>query len=717
MKLMHILQILPMLEVGGVETGTIDLARELVKRGHKVTVVSGGGKMVKELADIDVRHIKLPVYKKSFFTALKMVGRLERIIKDGRVDIVHARSRVPAIIAFFATRRTDASFITTAHGYYSTHALSRVMAWGRFVIVSSSVIGRHMIEDFAVPRDRIRFIPRGVDLERFKFNPIDETRQKTEYRIGVVGRITPIKGHAFFLQAIARVVRIFPKVNPVRKDGDPKSRGLSNGVKVLIVGDAPKSKPEYKENLKTLIRKLNIEEFVEFLGSRHDIPEVMSSLDLLVLPSVGQEAFGRVIIEAGAAGVPVISGRIGGAVDIIENNKTGMLVKPGDIMEMVDSIIKLLKDRPLAKTLAAAARKKVEREYSLTRMAENTIKVYEEACKKKRILVIKIGAIGDVILAVPSIREIRNNFPDAFISVLTGVESRHVLKKCPYIDELIFYDRNGNDTGLRGLLKVSGVVKRKAFDMSLDFQNSRASHIIAWLGAVRKRYGYSNNKFGFLLNNRLKPLKIGAGPVEEQFRVLKKAGINTIGASKRMELWPGKEDFSYVDDFLKNQWMRENQLLVGINVGGSWNTKRWPLENFARLSDMLAAKDIRVVVTGSKEESDIVKKFTGSTRAKIVNAAGKTTVTQLAALIKKCRVFVTSDSAPMHIASAMNTDFIALFGPTDARRHFEPTEKGLVLQKKVDCGPCYRARCKNIVCMKKITVDEVFKLVMERLKL
>ncbi len=695
---MHILQILPMLEVGGVETGTVDLARELVKRGHKVTVVSGGGRMVKDLADIDVRHIKLPVYKKSFFIALKMIGRLERIINDGRVDIVHARSRVPAIIAFFATRRTDTSLITTAHGYYSTHALSRVMAWGRFVIVASSVIGRHMIEDFGVPRDRIRFIPRGVDLERFKFNPIDETRQKTEYRIGVVGRITPIKGHAFFLQAIARVVRIFPK------------------VKVLIVGDAPKSKPEYKENLKTLIRKLNIEKFVEFLGSRHDMPEVMSNLDLLVLPSVGQEAFGRVIIEAGAAGVPVISGRIGGAVDIIEDGKTGILVKPCDIMEMVDSIIKLLKDRPLAKTLADAARKKVEKDYSLARMAENTIKVYEEACKKKRTLIIKIGAIGDVILAIPSIREIRNNFPDAFISVLVGVESRHVLKRCPYIDELIFYDRYGNDAGLRGLLKVSGVVKRKAFDVSLDFQNSRASHIIAWLGAVKKRYGYSNNKFGFFLNNRLKPLIIGVGPVEEQFRVLKKAGINTIGISKRMELWPCKEDFSYVDDFLRKEWLRENQLLVGINIGGSWNTKRWPLENFARLSDMLAAKDIRVVVTGSKEETDIVREFKGLTRAKIVNAVGKTTLTQLAALIKKCRVFVTSDSAPMHISSAMNTDFIALFGPTDSRRHFEPTEKGVVLQKKVDCGPCYKPRCKKIVCMEKITVDEVFKLVMEKIK-
>ena len=685
-----------MLDVGGVETGTVDFSRELATRGHNVIVVSGGGRMVKDLADINVRHIKLPVYKKSLFTVFEMVKKLEYILREERIDIVHARSRVPAIIAFFASRHTDTSFITTAHGYYSTHLLSRIMSWGKFVIVASNVIGRHMIEDFGVPHERIRFVPRGVDLERFRFKAVDTSLHKTEYRIGVVGRITPIKGHSFFLQAIARAIRIFPK------------------VKILIVGDAPKDRPEYKDSLSRLTRQLGIEKFVEFLGSRHDIPRIMSELDLLVLPSVGQEAFGRVIIEAGASGVPVVATRIGGAVDIIEDGKTGLLVEPGNIMEMVNSIIKFLQDRPFAKNIAIEARKKVEKEYSLTRMAEDTIKVYKES-HKKRILVIKIGAIGDVILAIPSLRAIRNNFPDAYISVIVGSNSRHVLKKCPYIDDVIFYDRKGHKRGIKGLLKMGIIVRRKAFDVSLDFQNNRASHIIAWLGGVPRRFGYSNKKFGFLINNRLKYLKIGVGPVEEQFRILKRAGINTIGTSKRLETWPSKEDFSYVDSFLKNEWVRANQVLVGINIGSSWKTKRWPLKCFSRLSDMLAAKDIRVIVTGSEEEQRLADDFVKMTRSKVINAAGRTTVTQLAALIKNCKVFITGDSAPMHIASSMGTNFIALFGPTDPRRHYEATDKGLVIKKKVTCGPCYKADCKNVLCMDKISVDEVFKAVMEKL--
>jgi len=695
---MNILQILPKLDVGGVETGTIDLSKELIKRGHKVIVVSGGGKLVKNLIEMDVKHIELPVHKKSPFTIVSSIKKLESIIKDERINIVHSRSRVPNIIAFFAARRAGAKFITTAHGYYSNHFISRVTGWARFVIVASSVIGRHMIEDFKVPYERVRLIPRGVDLDKFKFN-MPGASPKSEYKVGVIGRITPIKGHGFFLQVAARVVRLFPK------------------VKVLIVGDAPKDKPGYMEKLKSLAKQLQIEKFVEFTGAQYDIPKIMSELDLLVLPSIGREAFGRVIIEAGASGVPVIATRIGGAIEIVEDGHTGILVRPGDILEMVNSIIRVLKDRELSKNLAIEARKKIEREYSLVKMTDDTIKVYEDTCKKKNILVIKFGAIGDTILIVPSLRILRNNFPDARINVLVGSEAKHILKNCPYIDELILYDRKGRDRGLRGLLKTSGVLRRKNFDMSIDFQNNRTSHIISWLGAIPERFGYDNGRLSFFVNKRIKYLKIKELPLTEQFRLLKSMKINTLGASTYLEIWPSKEDFLYVDRLLKNAWVSNSQALVGINIGSSarWETKRWPLKNFAKLSNMLAEKDIRVVITGSKDVTDSVKDFMKISNIKPVNAVGLTSITQLGALIKRCRVFLTGDSAPMHVASSMGVDFIALFGPTDPARHLEPTEKGIVIRKDLKCSPCYKSKCKRNVCMERISVEEVYKLVMEKI--
>ena len=697
---MNILQILPKLDVGGVETGTVDLSKELIKRGHKVIVVSGGGELVKNLIEMNVKHIELAVHKKSPFTILDSIKKLEAIIKDERVDIVHSRSRVPNIIAFFAARHTGAKFITTAHGYYSNHFISRVTGWAKFVIVASSVIARHMIEDFKVPYERIKLIPRGVDLDKFVFKA-PAASSKSEYKIGVVGRITPIKGHSFFLQAIARVVRLFPK------------------VKVLIVGDAPKDKPGYIENLKSLAKQLQIEKYVEFLGAQHDIPRIMSELDLLVLPSIGQEAFGRVIIEAGASGVPVIATRIGGAMEIIEDGHTGVLVRPGDILEMVNSIIRVLKDRELSKNIAIEARKKIEREYSLVKMTEDTIKVYEEASRKKNILVVKFGAIGDVMLIVPSLRILRNHFPGAHISVLIGAESKHILKNCPYIDELILYDKKGRDRGLKGLLKTSAILRRKNFDKAIDFQNNRTSHLISWLGAIPERFGYDNRKWSFFINKSIKYLDIKATPLAEQFRLLKSMKIDTMGASTYLEIWPSRDDFSYIDALLKNAWVSDSQVLAGINIGSSrrWETKRWPLKNFAKLTDMLAEKDIRVVLIGSNDAASLAKDFIKISSTKPVNAVGQTSVTQLAALIKRCKVFITGDSAPMHVASSMGVDFIALFGPTDPARHFEPNEKGVVIRKDLKCSPCYKTKCKHTKCMESISVEEIYKLAMKKIAL
>ena len=172
---MRILQILPELNVGGVETGTVDLAKYLLAQGHYPVVVSNGGLLVAELDKAGIKHFVLSAHKKSLWTVLKSVKALRKIILDEKIDIVHARSRVPAWIAYFACRRTPACWITTCHGYYASHLFSRVMGWPKLVIVPSEVIGRHMIEDFRVAPDNIRRIPRSVDIN--KFNVVREENQ------------------------------------------------------------------------------------------------------------------------------------------------------------------------------------------------------------------------------------------------------------------------------------------------------------------------------------------------------------------------------------------------------------------------------------------------------------------------------------------------------------------------------------------------------------
>ena len=682
--------------MGGVETGVVDLASELAARGHKAVVVSNGGPLVKRLEKAGVKHYELPVHKKSVFSILKCARTLEGILKQEKIEIVHARSRVPAIIAALAVRGLACrnlqnhlpALITTCHGYYSTHIFSRPMGWGRFVIVSSNAIAGHMLEAFGVPFERIRFIPRGVDISRFRYIPPSERHSKN-YTVAIIGRITPIKGHGVFIRAVAKAVKTLPN------------------VRAAVIGQPPEGKGNYLKQLENLADRLGISESVEFTGPKDDIPNAMSKIDLLVMPSTGHEAFGRVVIEAQAAGVPVIATKIGGLTDIIEDRKNGILVAPWSVRQLADAIIEVLKDKGLAERLAVKAREDVQQKFTLSVMADKTISVYNEALYNMKILVIKIGAVGDVVLAVPSLRAIREKFPKAHIAVLVGVESRQILQNCPYVNELIAYNRRFVKKSILNFIKLAGDLRKSGFDMVIDFQNSSRSHALSFLSLAPKRFGYSNKKLGFLLNYGIKDVKASLPPLQHQFRVLSLLDIKL--KDERLEVWPTESDSKFIDEFLAGQWTVSGQPLVGINIGGSarWHTKRWPEGNLSRLCDDLARRNARVVLTGVKEEHDAAMRIISSAQSKPINATGKTTLNQLAALIKRCKVFITTDSAPLHIAAAVGVPVVALFGPTDPKRHCPPSENITVIMKGLKCSPCYKPDCKSLRCMEEIGVDEI----------
>ena len=210
------------------------------------------------------KHYQLSVNKKSILSMARLVPLLLDIIKKENIDIVHARSRVPAWIAYFACRKSRAIFITTCHGYYTKHPFSYVMGWGKRVIVLSNIIARHMIEDFSVPHERIRLIPRSVDLDKFKYLSPDKKRGR-EFNVGIIGRITPLKGHLYFVKAMAKVARAIPY------------------LKIWIVGDASASRQAYKEEIQVLVKRIGLTNCTEFLGTQK-ISRNSSHLDLLVLP-------------------------------------------------------------------------------------------------------------------------------------------------------------------------------------------------------------------------------------------------------------------------------------------------------------------------------------------------------------------------------------------------------------------------------------------------
>jgi heptosyltransferase-1/heptosyltransferase-2 len=444
----------------------------------------------------------------------------------------------------------------------------------------------------------------------------------------------------------------------------------------------------------------------------------MAQMDVLVLATTAHEAFGRVIIEAQAAGVPVVATRMGGVVDIIEDDRNGLLVAPADPQGMSEAVLKIFKDKEFARRLAENAYQKVQEKYSVGLMTAQTLDVYQEALSNFRALVIKLSSLGDVILSSAALRSIREKFPKGWrISALVGEESRDVLLGCPYIDELIVCDLKNKDRGLKGLLKTGSALRKRNFDLVVDLQNNRKSHILSYLTLAPDRYGYRNKKFGFLLNHSIQDDCIALEPVKHQFRVLGMLGIEL--KDPRLELWPSQDDADYVKELFASEWLSTQQKIIGINLSASrrWQTKAWPMGHIIKLCEELGRRDLRVVLTGTGQDvtaaQDLTQKVKGT---KLINACGKTTINQLACLIRECSAYVSSDSAPLHVAAAAGVPFVALFGPTDPSRHLFPAKNFILLKKGLKCGPCYKPKCKNKRCMELISPQEVLEAIDRLLK-
>jgi ADP-heptose:LPS heptosyltransferase len=167
------------------------------------------------------------------------------------------------------------------------------------------------------------------------------------------------------------------------------------------------------------------------------------------------------------------------------------------------------------------------------------------------------------------------------------------------------------------------------------------------------------------------------------------------------------------------QWLSSHQTIVGINISASsrWPSKNWPLVNIARLCEELSQRQVRVVLTGTEKDLASASRLSSMLKnSKPINACGKTTVNQLASLIKRCSVYISPDSASLHVASGMQVPFIALFGPTDHRRHLVPGKKYMVLRKETGCNPCYKSKCKRARCMELIKPEVVLEAIDKLLK-
>lgn len=366
-----VLQILPGLVNGGVERGTVEIAQALAAAGWKAVVASSGGPMVREIERAGGKHVTLPLASKNPLVMRSNIGRLTDLIRSETIDIVHARSRAPAWSAVAATEATGCHFVTTFHNVYGAESrlkryYNSVMARGERVIAISEFVGAHAAETYGVGPDRLRIIPRGVDLARFDPERIGAQRMVAlsgEWQLpdGVPvvmlpGRFSRWKGHLVLLDALALL-------------GNTELR-------CMLVGAGDEG---YRDEVITYAKKSAPGVVVQIADTCRDMPAAYMLADVVVSPATRPEGFGRVIVEAQAMGRPVVATDHGGARETIIPGETGWLVPPGDAETLAQAIGQALALSPEARFAhAARATSHIRTHFDTKSMAARTIGVYEE---------------------------------------------------------------------------------------------------------------------------------------------------------------------------------------------------------------------------------------------------------------------------------------------------------------------------------------------------
>lgn len=370
-----VLQVLPALNTGGVERGTVDVADAVVQAGGEALVASEGGRMVHELQRIGAEHFVLPLASKNPFVMLRNVGRLRDLIRRRGVDIVHARSRAPAWSALLACRGTEARFVTTFHGTYNRSApfkksYNSVMTRGVRVIAISHFIAEHMAAVYRLERRRIRIIHRGVDIGIFDprqvpaarvINLASQWRLPEDMRVIMLpGRLTRWKGHALLIEALARLG--------------------TDQVRCLIVGGEQGGR--YRRELERMVTRLGLERVVQFVGDCHDMPAAYMLADVVVSASTDPEAFGRVMVEAQAMGKPVVAADHGASEELLLRDETGWLFEPSNpesLAAALETAMGLESDAREA--LAKRAIGNVRANFTKELMCAKTLEVYGEVLR------------------------------------------------------------------------------------------------------------------------------------------------------------------------------------------------------------------------------------------------------------------------------------------------------------------------------------------------
>ena len=335
-----------------------------------------------------------------------------------------------------------------------------------------------------------------------------------------------------------------------------------------------------------------------------------------------------------------------------------------------------------------------------------------------RILIVRTDRIGDVILSTPVIRALRAAHPQAYLGMMVRPEHRDLVEGNPDLNAVILYDKRGPEKGLLGSLRFAYRLREHRFDTALILHSTNRVILAAWLAGIRRRAGYAR-RMSWLLTHRLPYVKREGEKHELEYNLdlLRLIGVDPSTGSGRagfpelfVPIRPGWEN--RVEEFLRWKGAGAGQMLVVLHPGASCPSKRWPAERFAQVGDHLAARGASVAVLAGAGEEEHGRAVLRHMRQPAIEMLGAFTLGEAASLLKRARLLVSNDSGPVHLACAVGTPVVSIFGRWGGGLspvRWGPMGKNSVtLHHDIGCRPCLAHNCTiGFKCLEAVTVEEV----------